>query len=53
MFNPLLRRVAILLAKGTFRDFKTVDEFLDIVLPEEGIVRVHWHPNFLERLVYE
>ncbi len=53
MFNPLLTRVAILLAKGAFRDFQTVDELLDIVPPEEGSVRIHWHPDFLERPVYE
>ncbi|KAF8875964.1 hypothetical protein CPB84DRAFT_1796236 [Gymnopilus junonius] len=53
MFNPLLSRVAILLAKGAFRDFQTVDELLDIVPPEEGIVRIHWHPDFLQRPVYE
>ncbi|KAG8986171.1 hypothetical protein FRB94_003071 [Tulasnella sp. JGI-2019a] len=43
MCNPLLTRVAILLAKGAFHDYQTVDELLNIVLPEEGIVRIHWH----------
>jgi hypothetical protein len=47
MFNPLFMRVA-LLAKGVLQDFQTVDELLDIVLHEEGIVRIYWHPDFLE-----
>jgi hypothetical protein len=46
MCNPLLTRVAILLAKGAFRDFQTVDELFDVVPPKEGIVRIHWHPDF-------
>ena len=46
-------RVAILLAKGASRDFQTVDELLDVVPPEEGIVRIHWHPDFLNKPVYE
>ncbi|KIJ09301.1 hypothetical protein PAXINDRAFT_157922 [Paxillus involutus ATCC 200175] len=53
--NPMLTRVAILLAKGVFGDFKTVDELLKVEAPkpEEGIVRIEWHPDFLNQPVYE
>lgn len=30
-----------------------MDELLDIVPPKEGIVRIHWHSDSLERPVYE
>ena len=53
MCNPLLTRVAILLAKGAFRDYRTVDELLSVVPPQEGIVRIHWHRDFLNKPVYE
>ncbi|KAG8986128.1 hypothetical protein FRB94_003096 [Tulasnella sp. JGI-2019a] len=43
MCNPLLTRVAILLAKGAFHNYQTMDKLLNVVLPEEGIVRIHWH----------
>ncbi len=53
MCNPMLTRLAILLAKGAFRDFDTVDGLLGVIPPEEGIIRIHWHKDFLERPVYE
>lgn len=49
----MLTRLAILLAKGAFRDFDTVDGLLGVIPPEEGIIRIHWHKDFLERPVYE
>ncbi|KAH9841009.1 uncharacterized protein C8Q71DRAFT_701269 [Rhodofomes roseus] len=51
--NPMLTRIAILLAKGAFRDFKTVDELLNVEPPKEGIVRIEWHPDFRDQPVYE
>ena len=53
LFNPLLSRVVILLAKGAFRDYQTIDELLDVVPPGEGIVRIHWYSDFVDRPVYE
>ncbi|KAI0927770.1 hypothetical protein AcW2_003973 [Taiwanofungus camphoratus] len=49
----MLTRVAILLVKGAFRDFKTVDELLKVEPLKEGIVHIKWHPDFHNRSVYE
>jgi hypothetical protein len=38
--NPMLIRVAILLAKGAFRDFETMDELLDFEPGEDGIIQI-------------
>jgi hypothetical protein len=46
-------RVAILLVKGAFRDFQTVDERLNVEPPKERIVRIEWHPDFIDKPVYE
>lgn len=51
--NVMLTRVAILLAKGAFRDYKTVDQLLSVEPGDEDIVRIEWHSDFVDRPVYE
>ncbi|KAI0029622.1 hypothetical protein K488DRAFT_56022 [Vararia minispora EC-137] len=51
--NPMLTRVAILLAKGASRDFKTMDELLDFEPGEDGITRIAWNPRILDEPVYK
>jgi hypothetical protein len=33
--NPILTHLAIVIARNAFRDYKTMEELLDIELPEE------------------
>ncbi|KIJ93167.1 hypothetical protein K443DRAFT_125690 [Laccaria amethystina LaAM-08-1] len=45
----MLRKIG----KGAFRDFWIVDELLNIVPPKEGIVRIRWHSDFINKPFYE
>jgi hypothetical protein len=39
--------------KGAFRDYKTVDELLDIERPEEEMFRLEWNPRVLDDPLYQ
>ena len=49
--NPILTNLAIFIAKGAFRDYKTTDELLDIEPPgDEEMYQLHWDPRVLREV---
>jgi hypothetical protein len=36
---------------STFRDSETMDDFLNLEPPEDGIARIEWHPRVLDEPV--
>ncbi|KAH6883470.1 hypothetical protein B0T10DRAFT_138645 [Thelonectria olida] len=47
-FNPMLPFLARLLAYGAFRDYKTIDDLLTIVPPEDEMWVIQWKDHLLE-----
>jgi hypothetical protein len=52
--NPILTHLAIFVAKGAFRDYKTMDELLGIKPPkEEEVYHLQWVPHVLDSPIYQ
>ena len=52
--NPILTHLAIFIAKNAFRDYKTIDEILDIEPPEEEeMFPLQWDPHVLDLPLYQ
>lgn len=52
--NPILIHLAIFIARGAFRDFKTVDEILNIEPPNDNeIFQLFWNPSVLDIPIYQ
>jgi hypothetical protein len=52
-WNPILTHLAMFTGKGAFRDYKTVDDLLDIEPPEEEMFRLEWDPRVLDDPLYQ
>jgi hypothetical protein len=52
-WNPTLTYLAMFTRKGAFRDYKTVDELLDIEPPEEEMFWLEWNPRVLDDPLYQ
>jgi len=52
-WNPILTHLATFTGKGAFRDYKTVDELLDIEPPEEEMLWLEWNPRVLDDPLYQ
>lgn len=47
--NPIITHLAIFIAKNAFRDYKTMEELLDIEPPEEeDMFHLQWDPRVLD-----
>ncbi|KAG6901097.1 hypothetical protein C0995_000798 [Termitomyces sp. Mi166 len=52
--NPILTHLAMFIAKGAFRDYKTMEELLALEPPdEEEMYLLRWEPEMYDRPIYQ
>ena len=52
-WNPILTHLAMFIGKRAFRDYKTMDELLDIDPSDEEMFRLEWDPSVLDTPLYQ
>jgi hypothetical protein len=51
--NPIFTHLAIFIGRNAFRDYKTMDELLDIEAPEgEEMFYIKWDKHMLDLPIY-
>ncbi|KAL6240235.1 hypothetical protein RBB50_012872 [Rhinocladiella similis] len=54
LLNPILPKLAMCLARGAFRDYKTIDDVFNIPAPpEKEVYQLFWEPSICNCAFYE
>lgn len=54
LLNPILPKLAMCLARGAFRDYKTIDDVFNIPAPpEKEVYQLFWEPSICNCPFYE
>ncbi|KAJ4507506.1 hypothetical protein HRR83_004084 [Exophiala dermatitidis] len=54
LLNPILPKLAMCLARGAFRDYKTIDDVFNIPAPpEKEVYQLFWEPSICNSPFYE
>ncbi len=51
--QPVLFILAILVAKKAFKDYETIEEFLDLVPPDDEMYPLRWSQNVIDLPFFE